>query len=419
MQGNNDFPLSEVPETNRKGILSMTVILLGFTFYTATMWAGGKIGTAFSMNDLLLIIVVGNLILGCYAAALSVVAQKTGLNTVLLGRYCFGESGSRLSDFVLGFTQIGWYAWGVATVAIVLTKLLPIDDSWQIPLMVIFGFGFCITASIGYRAMDLLSKISVPLMLIFIAISFYRGLNDVGGIASLFKLEPSSSMTISAAITVVIGTFISGATQATNWSRFAKTNRVAILATLIAFFFGNGLMVFIGAYGALIYQHADIVDVLVAQGFMLVAVLMLFANLWTTQDNTIYNFAAAGCNLFRTPKRKFITIAGAGIGTLLAIFGMYSYLIPFLVLLGTFIPPIGAVIMTDYWFIHRSNPPKLSQVCLPRYNYVGLSAYGIGSLVAYLSPWMPPIVGMVSASLSYMLLSLLFLKQHRMGKVIS
>ena len=34
-------------------------------------------------------------------------------------------------------------------------------------------------------------------------------------------------------------------------------------------------------------------------------------------------------------------------GTLLALGGMYNLLIPFLVLLGTFIPPIGGVIMAD------------------------------------------------------------------------
>ncbi|MFX3847679.1 cytosine permease, partial [Streptococcus suis] len=88
---------------------------------------------------------------------------------------------------------------------------------------------------------------------------------------------------------------------------FSKTGKIAIISTLAAFFVGNGLMVFIGAFGSMIYQQSDIVDVLVAQGFMLTAVLMLFANIWTTQDNTIYNFAAAGCNLFRTEKRKSIT----------------------------------------------------------------------------------------------------------------
>ena len=413
MNGNNDYPLSEVPQSSRKGMFSMATVLIGFTFFTSTMWAGGRLGSAFSMDELLTIIVVGNIILGIYAAALGYIAYKTGLNTVLLGRYCFGETGSKLSDFVLGFTQIGWYAWGVATIAIVLTTLLGLSESWQIPLMVIFGFGFCISASIGYRALELISKISVPAMLIFIAISIYQGLVDVGGITELFGIQPSDSMEFSAAITVVIGTFISGGTQATNWSRFSKTGKIAVIATLAAFFIGNGLMVFIGAFGAMIYQQADIVDVLIAQGFMITAVLMLFANIWTTQDNTIYNFAAAGCNLFRTEQRILITVVGAAIGTILAVFGMYNYLIPFLILLGTFIPPIGAIIMTNFWFVHRANPPKLSEITLPKFDNAGLIAYVVGSTAAYLSPWMPPIVGMATASISYMVLIQVFARSNQ------
>ncbi|MDT9086553.1 cytosine permease, partial [Escherichia coli] len=76
---------------------------------------------------------------------------------------------------------------------------------------------------------------------------------------------PSESMSVAAAITVIIGTFISGGTQATNWSRFAKTPKIAVIATLAAFFIGNGLMLLTGALGTMIYQQADIVDVLIAQ----------------------------------------------------------------------------------------------------------------------------------------------------------
>ena len=415
MNTQNDFPLSAVPTDKRKGFMSMMVVLLGFTFFTATMWAGGSIGAAFSFQEMLGIIFIGNLLLGVYAAGLAYIAYKTGLNTVLLGRYSFGTQGSKLSDFILGFTQIGWYAWGTATIAIILVKLLELPESWSTPLMVLFGFGFCVSACIGYKALELLSKISIPAMLFFIGLSFYKGLVDVGGIAELVSKQPTESMTIAAAITMVFGTFASGGTQATNWSRFAKTGKIAIYTTLIAFFLGNGLMVFVGAFGALIYQQADVVDVLVAQGFMIAAVLMLFANLWTTQDNTIYNFAAAGCNLFRTDKRRLITVIGAAIGTVLAVLGMYNMLIPFLILLGTFIPPIGAVIMTDFWVRYRGNMPALSEVSLPQYNVIGLSAYVIGSATAYFSPWIAPLVGIAVSSAVYSIL--LFISSSKVSKL--
>jgi cytosine permease len=400
----SDYPLSEVPSGARQGLFSTAILLFGFTFFTATMFAGGKIGMAFDFTTLLWAAVIGNLLLGLYAAVLGLIACRSGLNSVLMGRFCFGEMGSKLSDMLLGFTQIGWYAWGTATIAIVLVKILGLPEGLTIPLMVLFGFGFCVTAFIGYKGLDLLSRVAVPAMLVLLVVSLWIATRDIGGLAGLLAVEPKESMSLSVAITLVFGTFVSGATQATNWTRFAKSGRVAVLASLFGFFIGNGLMIVAGAYGAIVYQQPDVVEVLVLQGLSMAAVVMLFLNLWTTQDNTIYNFAAAGCNLLRTGKRKTVTLIGAGIGTLLAIGGMYEMLIPFLILLGSVIPPIGGVIMADYFYGHRARYPKLADVRLPAFNWVGLGAYLIGALSAYFSPWVAPLVGIAVAALAYVVL---------------
>ncbi|TCS36391.1 cytosine permease [Reinekea marinisedimentorum] len=397
----SDYPLSEVPTSDRKGVLSTSMVLLGFTFFTATMFAGGSLGTAFTFPNLLVAIVIGNLLLGSYAAALAYIAYKSGLNSILMGRFCFGEKGSKLSDFILGFTQVGWYAWGTATIAIVLVKTLGLSEALTIPLTIFFGFAFCFTAMIGYKGLDWLSRFAVPAMMIFIIISLYKGMIDVGGFSELTATQPTSSMSLTAAITVVIGTFVSGGTQATNWSRFASSGKIAVFATMAAFFVGNGLMVFTGAIGTLIYQQADIVDVMIAQGSITLAILMLFLNLWTTQDNTIYNFAVAGCNLLRTDKRKIVTVCGAAIGTLLALGGMYNYLIPYLILLGTFIPPIGGVIMADFWIRHKGQYPLLADAQIPAFNFIGLGAYVLACLCAYFLPFMPPVTGVIVAALTY------------------
>ena len=408
----NDYPLSEVPQDKRKGMLSTVMVLMGFTFFTATMFAGGKIGNAFNFSDMLLAIVIGNLLLGCYAAALGYIAYKSGLNAVLMGRFCFGEKGSKLSDFILGFTQIGWYAWGVATIAIVLIKTLDLNEHLEIPMIIFFGFAFCATAMIGYKGLDYLSRVAVPAMMLFILISLYQGLIDMEGWSNIVSQEPSTQMSFMTAITVIIGTFVSGGTQATNWSRFAKSGKIAVIATLAAFFIGNGLMVLTGALGSLIYDEADIVDVMIAQGSITLAVLMLFLNLWTTQDNTIYNFSVAGCNLLRTNKRRTITVVGAAIGTLLALGGMYNYLIPYLILLGTFIPPLGGVILADFWIKHKGIYPDLADSKRQDFNSIGLIAYGVACLCAYYTPVLPPIVGVAMAVLIYAVLTITTTKKQ-------
>lgn len=399
----SDYPLTEVPQSDRKGLLSISVVLLGFTFFTATMWAGGNLAQSLPTSQLFGVILVGNLLLGIYASSLAYIACKTGLNAALIGRFCFGEIGCKLSDMILGFTQIGWYAWGTATIATILMKVLELPRVLEIPLMVFFGFAFCLTALIGYKGMDWLSRIAVPAMMIFIVLSIYKGLVDIGGLENITG-SSTGEMSMTAAITVVIGTFISGGTQATNWSRFASSPKVAVLATMAAFFVGNGLMVVTGVFGALIYQHADIVDVMLAQGMMVLAVLMLFLNIWTTQDNTIYNFAVAGCDLLRTDKRNVVILAGAVIGVVLAVGGIYNFLIPYLILLGTFIPPIGGTMMADFWFKHKGEYPKLSESSRPDFNWVGLIAYAVGSLLAYTSPVLPPVVGVCGAAIAYLVL---------------
>jgi len=402
-----DYPLSPVPMDQRKSLWSMGFVLLGFTFFTATMWAGGSVGVAFDFSTMLLVLGAGNLLLGIYAAVLGYIAAKTGLNTALMSRFTFGEIGSKLSDIILGFTQIGWYAWGTATMAILLVKLTGLPESWTTPLMVLFGFGFCITAFIGYRGLELLSRFAVPAMIILVAVSMTIATSDAGGLSGLLAITPSEDMTVAAAITLVFGTFVSGGTQATNWTRFARSGKTAVIATLLAFFLGNGLMTLIGAFGALVYQQADIVDIMVAQGLATLGILMLFLNLWTTQDNTVYNFAVAGCNMLRTRRRKLVTVGGAAIGTTLAVLGMYEWLIPFLVLLGTFIPPIGGVIMASYFIGYKRQYPDLAQTKLPAFNVPGLAAYAIGSAAAYTSPWIAPIIGVVVAGGSFGLVLLI------------
>lgn len=404
MSKSDEFPLSEAPRTARKGLLSISMVLFSFTFFTGTMFAGGKLGMAFNFVDMLWIAVIGNSLLALYAAALALIAARSGLNTVLMGRFCFGEAGSRLSDFLLGFAELGWYAWGTATVAIVLVKMLGLTEGFTTPLMILFGFGFSITALIGFKGLDVLSRVSVPLMFILLIVSMYIATQHVGGFKGLAAVIPHETMTFSAAITMVFGTFASGATQATNWTRLSRSGRVAVIASVVSFLLGNGLMVVAGAWCAIVYQQADIVEVMMLQGLSFAAVIMLCLNLWTIQGPTIYNVSAAACHLVRSERRRSMTLIAAAIGVVLAIGGMYEMLIPFLVLLGSIIPPIGGVIMADFWYRHRGQYPTLASVTLPRYNLLGLSAYAAGAVLAYSSPWIAPLVGIGASAVCYVVL---------------
>lgn len=403
-----ESPLTETPLSQRKGFFPIALVLFSFTFFTGTMFAGGKIGVAFEFTDILWIVAIGNLLLGAYAATLGFISARSGLNTVLMGRFCFGNWGSKLSDFILGFAELGWFAWGTATLAISLGKILGFSDSLLIPLMVLFGLGFSITAIVGFKGLEYLSRVSIPLMFILLVTSIVLATKEIGGWTGLTSVQPTETLTFATAITMVFGTFASGATQITNWTRMSKSGKIAIWACLVSFVIGNGLMVLAGAWMAIVYQQPDIVEVLVLQGLSIAAVVMLCLNLWTIQGPAIYSVSTAACHMVRSERRKTMVLVAAVAGIILAAAGMYELLIPFLLLLGAIIPPLGGVIMVDYWIRHKGKYPLLAEANIPNFNWIGLIAYFTGAIVAYVSPWIAPIVGIVVACTTYSVLNYLF-----------
>jgi len=402
-----DYPLSPVPPDNRKPLWSLAPLLIGFTLYSGTLFAGGLVGPAFRFfPNLLLIIVAGNLILGVYAALLGYIAGETGLNTVLMARFSFGSIGSRWVDFILGFTQIGWYAWGSALIADLFNQLVGFPENWNWLMILVVTYVFCGTAYIGYQALDWLSRFAVPAMVILMVWSLAIATGDVGGWNGLQALEPTEPLPWTAALTIVVGTFVSGGTQATNWSRFARNGKMAAIATLMAFFLGNGFLIFSGAYSSLAYGEPDIVKVMAQQGLLVWGLILFLLNMWTTQDNTIYAFSVAGAHAFRTEKRHLLVLGGATFALVLSYGGIYEseQFINFLILLGTFIPPIGGIIMADYWLYRRRQFPSLHEA-QPPLNWAGIIAYVAASAIAYLAPGITPINGILSALILYFLAS--------------
>ncbi|BAS55100.1 permease, cytosine/purines, uracil, thiamine, allantoin family protein [Leptolyngbya boryana NIES-2135] len=404
-QASQDYPLAAVPLSDRKPIWSLAPLLMGFALTSTTLLAGGTLGSSLRFADMIWVMLIGNAVLGAYCAALAYIASKSGLSTVLMARFSFGAIGSRWVDFILGFTQIGWYAVTNAFIAQALLKLLNLPPTWEWLGIIFFTYAFCITAYMGYTAMDWLSRLAVPAMLMLIALSLTLGFRDAG---DLFALAPTKSLGMNEAIAIVIATFISGGTQATNWSRFADSTKNAVWSTWAAFFFINGLLIFTGAFCTLVYGTNDLIEAMAKQGLLLGGLVLLILNVWTTQDNTIYAFSIAGSNFFRTSKRTAFVLGGSTLALALALGGIYGKIIPFLLFLGTVIPPVGGIIMADYWLCRGSRFPSLDTQ-LPAFNWAGIIAYIVASAIAYFSGLagvgVAPINGVISAAILYVILS--------------
>lgn len=372
-----DYELSHVNEKNKKGFFSMLVVMMGFTFFSASMLTGGTLGTGLNLKDFFIAILIGNLILSIYTGLLSYIGSQTGLSMHLLTRYSFGEKGSYLASFITSVTQIGWFGVGISMFAI------PISNRFGINLyllVAITGILMTTTAYFGIKSLTILSAIAVPAIAILGSSSIIIAINSVGGINSLANIEPINKISLITAITLCIGSFISGGTVTPDFTRFAKNKKIAVSTTMIAFFIGNSLMFLFGAIGAMVTGNSDIADVMFSQGLIIPAILVLGLNIWTTNDNALYTAGLGLSNITKISKKKLVIISGL-IGTIGAIW-LNNNFTGFLTFLNSMLPPVGGIIISDYFFIHKQNYSQIQNTKFKKINWIAIIAFLYGFIVS-------------------------------------
>lgn len=399
MAADNNYSLGPVPVSARKGVASLTMVMLGLTFFSASMWTGGSLGTGLSFNDFFLAVLIGNLILGIYTSCLGYIGASTGLSTHLLARFSFGSKGSWLPSALLGGTQVGWFGVGVAMFAIPVQKATGIDTNI---LIIVSGLMMTATVYFGISALMILSAIAVPAIAILGSWSVSEAINSVGGLSELQTTQPTQPIDFSVALVMVVGSFVSAGTLTADFVRFGKKPAGAVLVTMIAFFIGNSLMFVFGAAGASVTGQSDISEVMMAQGLLLPAIIVLGLNIWTTNDNALYASGLGFSNITGLPS-KFISIFNGLIGTLCALW-LYNNFVGWLTFLSLAIPPIGGVIIADF-MINRKRYRDFSTAEFQTINWAAISAVVIGVVAGHFLPGVVPVNAVLGGALSYLILN--------------
>lgn len=373
-----DYSLEAVPESARKGFWNMFFVMLGFTFFSASMSVGAKLGNGLDLSGFIWACVIGGVILSAYCGVLAFIGASTGLNMDLLCRRAFGTKGSYLSSFLLGFTQIGWFGVGVAMFSIPAAQLLGINE-WI--LTIVAGLLMTATAATGMKALEIVSYISVPLIVILGVYSMITATAEGGGLVAIFG-QSAGGITLFTGIGYVIGSFISGGTATPNFIRFAKNRKIAVWTTVIAFFLGNTLMFCFGAVGGAFTGADDIFYVMIAQGLAIPALIVLGANIWTTNNNALYTGGLALSNITGKPM-KYLTWAAGIIGTALAIW-LYWNFCGWLSILNCALPPIGIIVILDYFKNRKKYEGAHNEAIVNWFNVIGVIA---AALVANFLHW--------------------------------
>lgn len=401
-----DYTKSAVPRNGRKSNLSVFMVMLGFTFFSASMWAGQNLANGLDFKGFILALLLGGLILGAYTGSLGFIGAESGLSLDLLARRSFGQKGSWLPSAMISFTQIGWFGVGLAMFAIPVAKeLLGLEitpDHMPVTgyaLVILAGILMTSSAYFGIRSLTIISYIAVPFVAVLgtvaMVLAVKRG--DAGLIEQFAR--GTKDMSVITGVGLVIGSFVSGGTATPNFARFAKNGKVGVISTVIAFFIGNSLMFFFGAISGIYAGGNDIFEVMINLGLFWSAVLVLGFNIWTTNDNALYTSGLGLSNILGINKRILVLVAGL-IGTVAAVW-LYWNFCNWLNILNCTLPPVGIILVLSYFLNRKAyldGSYKIKTV-----NWFAVSGVIAGAVVANLLHWgIPSINGMLVASVVFL-----------------
>ena len=316
-----DYTNGPVDASGRKSNLSMFMVMLGFTFFSASMWVGQNMANGLDFKGFILAILLGGLILGAYTGALGWIGAESGLSLDMLARRSFGEKGSYLPSALISFTQIGWFGVGLAMFAIPIAKeILHLDVTpdfmpWQGYLLVLIA-GILMTASayFGIKSLTIISYIAVPAVAILGTIAMIMAVQR--GDSTLIEqfAKGTKDLGVIAGAGLVVGSFVSGGTATPNFTRFCKSSKVGMIITVIAFFLGNSLMFFFGAVSSIYAGGNDIFEVMLNLNLFYIAIFVLGLNIWTTNDNALYTSGLGLSNIFGISKKTMVLLGGLTFG---------------------------------------------------------------------------------------------------------
>lgn len=410
----HDYSVSPVGAEGKKGFWSMLVIMMGFTFYTGTMLTGGQLGTSLTFKALVTVLLIGDLILGTYTALLSYMSAKTSLSTHLIARYSFGKVGSYFVSGILGITQVGWFGVSVVMLALPISKVLNLP-LW--PVIIVLGIMMTASAYFGVKSLAILSFIAVPAIAVLGCYSTGISLSEVGGFGGLANMTEVSSLSMTAALGMVIGSFISGGTLTPDFTRFSKTPKIAVISTIAAFFVGNIMMFAFGAIGGLATGLPDISDVMIAQGLVVPGLIILGLNIWTTNDNTIYAASLAFSNITGVEKKKLVIINGI-IATAFSVI-LYNNFTSLLSFLSGFIPSFGAILIADFFVVQRkAYDEDFTKKEFVTANPIAFISFAIGAGCSYLGG-IACLNAVLGSFISYVTISKVYeaVKSDKLGSV--
>jgi cytosine permease len=397
-----------IPLNGRLGFLEPAIIWSGFGIAFICAVIGGIIQQGLGTVDAIWAIIIGNIILFLYASAIGYPAGKWGLNFPLTIKSVFGGKGSVVPVTVLALLVTGWFSFHSWLTGDIIRAAFKIENKILIGgIAASAGLLYGLPVIYGIKSMALVRKIAIPAMLIFAV--YYIVTKVVPAGDQIWTQKGTGSIGFWTGVSMAWATFAVSGTMTGDIVRYTRTGWQAVAVTGVAFLISNAPFMILGAVISAAVANPDVPYFLDSDSFTVLIPIAMLALLstWSTADACLYNASLGFTNAFPALNWRKAALLGTAIGVLAAATGLVSSVVDYLLFIGLVVPPIGAVIVIDYFFIRGKTGFSLLRD--DHVNIAAVLSVVVGLVVGFFISKAYPnfifgIPGILSASLTYVIL---------------
>ncbi len=381
-----EFATEPVPDHRTVGWLHVGLISAMVAFSLPTFITGLRVATAVSADRAVLSLLFGSLLLTVIGCITGSIGAKTRLSSYMLVRIAFGDRGALLVNLAFALSLLGWFGVNIDLFGDAVLRLLEdlFDVSvspWMVELPA--GLVMTITTVYGFRAINLLSMLLVPVLMVVTALLISTSLG-VRPVSEIFAERSSSSMALGDAISAVVGGVIVGAVILPDITRFIRQWRGAVYTALLSYLVIGFIVMGAGGLAAAALVNDDILDIMIVMGLGWAAFAIVIAGSWVLNSLNLYStMLSVEATLPRLNNRLLVAVLGV-LGTAAAFLNILDYFLTFLFYLAIIFVPVAGVIAVDYVVVRRS-AYHADRVALQRpISVLAMVAWAAGALVALL-----------------------------------
>lgn len=378
--------LTPIPKTERKSWISMAFVQAGICVCVPSFLEGALLAEAMPIWEAIISGSLGYVIVVVVMAILGIMGCDLGMASCTLTRSTFGDKGGRyIVSLLFAINLIGWFGIqnGVCGEAFsnFMSQYVGIPISVTVS-SIIWGLIMLLTAVFGMSALEKLNYVSIPLLVVIMALGTYLAIKQYGLAAA--NGEVTRTMSFLGGVGLSFNFYAVGTITAADITRFQRTRKDTVKSVLWGVFPMGIVTLVMGALLTKIANNYDISMVLIAVGIPILGVLSLVLSTWTTNSTNAYSSGLDLVMAFRIPdnRRREVTVVAGLIGTVLGAVGILNHVEGFLSFLSFLVCPIGGIMMADYWFVGKGKPENWHPV--EGFNQIGVISWALAAGLAYL-----------------------------------